>query len=848
MNRWLAWIPVLLVWALAGLAPAGEPLASGTRIEADLFAREGADILYAIGHVRLQRGKSLITADGAVVWLRDQEAYLEGRVNYRTGGSVIQAERAYIHWSRVKDPKTGEEKTEVDRGFIVHPDVRWNERPDDIPWRVRSAELVQTDVDRFVAKGRVTLSPCLFHEPHAYFRATEVILRTDDRIIIKHMTYHVQGVALDRDIQGWWVPPVYWPYLFVPLDYRWPEIHFDVGTSDRYGAFARSEVIVTLTDRIGPVKEPRVGFRLDYFSKRGVATGASLLYGRRGDDIRGELNYYRLGSDDGKDRDDFALGEDDRSRIRAWHSQDVPEGFEFDFEFQSWSDAGFRREFFEREVYDDKPIENRIYLKRTVGDAAQYIHFRWQPDDWLDTTEYMPQVGLNIVSYPLAPHLVYTGHFELAFVRRMLSDLRLPPGAAVSSNAAARGADNFWFTPLESTLQEALGHDEGFVRLNMYHELAMPFEAGIFDVEPFVGYRGTYYSELVDGGSGWRSLIVWGARVSTQFWKTWDNVHTHGIKWGDRTILPLELDGLRHIVTPELRVLAIEDGGVRYDELILTDDDMEIQPTADIGFDGFRLVRRRDPLTGLPLPGFVSRPRLYHAYDTTALAFGDVNDIHPFRVVNIGLRSRWQTWRRGQIVDVLDIDANLDFFFGDRAVNNGDNMGDLRLDVRFHPIHGVTFFADVDYNINGNRYLRRMRDGSFSTTDDPVTIFNAGVVIHTSKRWQLVLSDRYEADEANELGIRLIYHPSPKWRFAIQYSYDTEANDQVDVIFRLTRDLHDWTADFTVEDDGVADENYFSFSLQPKTRRELVAGLYYVRDLSRTIGLRQDESYQQYDY
>ena len=57
--------------------------------------------------------------------------------------------------------------------------------------------------------------------------------------------------------------------------------------------------------------------------------------------------------------------------------------------------------------------------------------------------------------------------------------------------------------------------------------------------------------------------------------------------------------------------------------------------------------------------------RLYHAYDTTTLAFGDVNDIYPFRVLNVGLRNRWQTRRNGRIVDLLDIDADLDFFFGD---------------------------------------------------------------------------------------------------------------------------------------------------------------------------------------
>jgi len=838
----LAW---LLVLAAAAGAVAGQAQEPGTRIQADLFAREDPDILYAIGHVRLERGGSLITADGAVVWTQDQEAYLEGHVVYRTGKSVFQAERAYVHWTTTTDRKTGEQATAIDRGFIVRGDVRWHERPDKVGWRVRATEVLQTDIDRFCARGSVVLSPCGYHEPHVYFRATEVRFVAGEKIIVKNLTYHVQGVALDPDIQGWWIPPLYWPKLYIPLGWRWPEMTFDVGSKSRFGTYVQTEVLYELPEPLVAGLRAKVGARVDYYSKRGFGLGGSFRYYDDHDRVRGLLDYYRVGSDDGEDFDEFDLGKTNRYRLRFTHSQDyVPEGWEFDVEYQRWSDAGFRQEFFEPDFYEEKPVESRVYVKWADGPFAAYLHTRWQEDEWLDTTEYLPQFGLNVFSYPLWRNLVYTGHIEAANVHRQLSELRLPPSPTageIAANRALAFRRNFFHDPLESTLQEFASDDRRFWRFNTYHELAMPFEVSIFDIEPFAGVRATWYEEtLPDHDSDWRTLVVWGVRASTQFWKSWNNVESDGLRLFGARLLPLEVHGIRHVVTPELRVLAVEDSGVEFDELILTDDD-SLQPPADAGFAGFRLART-GPAT------MVSRPRLYYGSDSTALAFGDVNDVYPFRVVTLGLRNRWQTRRGGRVVDLIDIDADIDVFFGDRDVNNDDSSSDLRLDFRFHPIDGVSFFADFDYNVGGNDYLRRRRDGTLTTSDDPFSAFCTGLSIHTSKRWQLYLSQRYEAREANYLGIRLVYHLSEKWRVLVQYEYDTHESEDVELAFVISRDLHDWIAEFVLENDELSDERLIGFRLRPKGRGQLLRGLSYTRRLGEMVDARRQESIQHFDY
>lgn len=783
-------------------------------IRADLFAREEPNILYAIGNVRLQRANVLITADAAVVWVSDREAYLEGNVIYRTDKSSIRAQRAYVHWITTRDAETGKEREAIDRGFLFRADVHWNERPDAIAWHIRAEEVLQMDLKHFKARGGVVLAPCSFAEPHAFFRASEVELISDERLIVKDVGYYVRGVSLPP----LWVPPVYWPRLSIPLGWRWPEVRFDFGTSRRYGTYLLSEVVYKLPSGfISPRLDTEVGVRLDYYSERGPAYGGLFRYelegrprgvlGRR--PLWGELSGYRLKADDGRDQDEFELGTRDRWRVKFVHSQDLPEGLEFDIEFQRYSDAGFRYEYFEDEYEREKPIENRIYLKYARGPFALYAHYKWRENDWLDVTEYQPQVGANVFSFPLWGPLLYTGHVEIARVRRRLSELRLAPGQSPTDPAylARRRRWNYyyladeslredWF-PLESTMQEWLSDDRRFWRFDTYHQLSAPFSLAIFELEPFVGTRQTWYEEtLMDTSGRWRGMFVYGGRISTQLWRSWNDA---------RVAHPLlELDGIRHIITPEVRFLSIERPTVAPSALMMTDGPDFLQPITSYGF---------------PWPW-----RPYHPYDTVGLAFGDVDAVGPSRVVNLALRNRWQTRREGRIVNFLELDASVDFYPREDRDNFGTSWSDFELETRFSPVTGLKFYNDFLY-----RFSDPLKTG-IGNVD-----MTTGLLIATRAKWQLLLTHRYLAELSNRFGAELIYHLSRKWRVGVRVERETKDNgefqDTDELEVRLTRDLHDWIAEFVFETGRGGLRDLVGFRLRPKGRRELVHGLVYTRAL-----------------
>ena len=794
-------------------------------IRADIFAREGADILYAIGNVHLERGGAVVTCDAAILWTADGEAYLEGHVLYRTGRSVIEAERAYVRWRSVKDAATGRERTTIDRGFLFNAVIHWSERPDRIAWHIRAEEVLQTDVARFLARGGLVMSPCHFHEPHTFFRAKEVELVTDEHMIARHITYHARGVSLPP----LWVFPLYWPELYIPLGWEWPDVNIQVGSSGRFGFFFRSEVTYELPERLFGFLKAEVGVRLDYFSRRGFGYGASFAYrsadkpvetvlGR--DLVRGRLEAYHLPSDSGEDFREFELGRTNRYRVKVFHSQDIPEGFEFDFEYQRYSDAGFRQEFFREDYEREKPMENRGYLKYSSGPFAGYLHVRWRDQKWLDATEYLPQIGFNVFSYPIIGNLLYTGHFELARIRRRLSVLRLRPGQLVTDPAyeAVRRRWNFFFDgdpdypimPLESTPQEFMSDGRRLWRFNTYHQLSYPFDVGIFHLEPFAAYRGTYYSETLDGGSGWRSIFLYGARVNTQFWRSWDDVRiTH--PW-------LDINGVRHVIVPEIRFLSIERPSITADELILTDDTDFYQPPRD--------------------PGYAFPARPYRPYDTQALAFGDIDSIVPVRLVHFSLRNRWQTRRQGRPVDFLEITPRITYYLkGDRD-NFGRSRGDWSIDTRFSPVHGVYAFLDFGRKVCGTPGAQDGRE---------VTFINSGLIIQVSDRWSLALSQRHEEDFANVYAAALVYQINPKWRIDVQYEANSERGGSNQFALRLTRDMHDWIIQFVFQNDTGGLQNLVAVNIQPKGRREIVSGLQYTRDLRSGLDAHHRESYQHFD-
>lgn len=759
----------VLLSALAGAAELRG--LEGVDFKADHYETDQAKGIYVgIGNVRFAKADTLLTADSIVVWINDSEAFAQGHVVYVQGARKVVCERAFINWRENK-------------GLMIDADLLPAETPREVTWYLHSPEVKQLRKKEFEARDAIA-STCDFAKPHTWFRASTIRYADGDSITAENVSYWVRGMPV-----GWL------PVAYQDLQYSWPKVDIQFGSSENFGTFLLSDIGFDVS------KYVKMNFEVDFMSDRGVGYGVDLSYNIH-NDIKGFLETYWL-RDTGEDRHDIGLGTTDRYKFRFVHQQDVPEGWEFDFIFQRWSDAGFREEFFNDDYKTGLPIENRLYAKHTLADnVAVYFNTEWQVNEFFDTTEYLPQVGVNVFSKPLfGTGLLWSSHAEFANIRRDYSNLRLRPGESLANWLDDMFEADYSLPPMPLTPQEFLSDDQRFARFDVYNELSYPMSIGIFRFEPFVGARQTYYSKtLEDEGGGWRQIFDYGFRLATQFWKSWDNVRSE----------TFQLNGLRHIITPEIRFLGVNVSSGSPDDLIQTDNFYATNPPTVFGWP--------------------YRP--YLPYDTTTLAFGDINEIMPQKVLSLGLRNRLQTRRAEKVVDFIDLDMAVDYYFDDIPPRNGipglDSGAQIfRTDLRFNPVEGVNYFLDFEYNLSGANFNPAVDSGGNS-----FEVVNTGVRINTSEQWALYLANRYEQGVTNNIQVAFDRKLSEKWAVRLALDYNTRSSQTVDASVTFQRNMHEWMSEIQFGNDQGGLGQFFFIRFRPKRPGEMAEGFKFSRAVS----------------
>jgi len=804
----------------------------------DLDYQRGIGVV--VGNVRFipPNSGTLIAADAGVIWLNRKEAYLEGNIRvYRTlpaardfslpkpdlsdrtglapneslepAGDlddiiepkpkkrslidtsipVSEAERIYVNWAD-------------GTAYLVKPTMRLAEADRVANWTVTapSAEGIATyeipvhDQDgnptgryesrrHYVVKN-ASFTTCSFKKPHTYFTATHSEMIEGDHIMMQNILFHAEGV-----------PIFYFPFLYKDLEYEWPWVKASAGRSSRLGWFASVKV------RFKPTKDVDVFPRVEWMSERGVALGLGVEYHMGHEDaIRGLLDVFWLPHDRGTDDladtsrsgsrweawwpaalgplpDDLPLGEDNRYRVKFVHQQEYPKGVEFDLEVHKFSDAGVYREYFEKEFKTEKAPETRALLKYGRDNWAVFIHLKKRINDFLTQTEYLPQIGFNMIGQPLGGGFLFTTDTEVARVTTRYGDVRRRLGQ--SRVAITRT----WLRRNEYSMPRALNLRENDTdrltgwRFDTINTISYPFEVSIFDIEPYVGWRGSWFQHGIDSrrgsywgrppptplppavaaaptrtGSRFRSQLLAGGRIATQFHRTYDV--------SDRPFLrQIFKHGMRHIITPEITYT------------------LETEPN----------VKPRR----LPHNDSVTEQRGMHK-------------------INLALRNRWQTrwppeirrhprapiggeWHRRKLavekskhtdpVDVVDLDADIDFFFDPRRDNvypRGKRVrrwSNLRTDLTVRPTRSTSLYFDTELNVSGGSILE---------------VLTTGIQYAPSPAFAIGLSHSYHINDASLLRFMTDWEISPKWHVRLDLQQDFSGGGDWDRLVEITRRFHEW--------------------------------------------------------
>jgi lipopolysaccharide export system protein LptA len=233
--------------------------------------------------------------------------YLEGNVTVQMGEQTVRAERVYYDFTS-------------DRAIMLDATLSSVEEKRNLPVYMRAREIRQLARNEYAAKD-VSFSTSEFAEPHYQIGASSVYLQNvtpkdEDGKTVGPGVYAFKSQDTTIDVRG--VPIFYWPFLSGRTDEGdIPLKRLKVGDSRTYGLSLQTGWDVFALANVEHPPSTHVRLDIDYFSKRGPATG--LQAAQTTDDSNTDFRSYIMedrGTDRlGRDRTGIEVEDETRGRV-----------------------------------------------------------------------------------------------------------------------------------------------------------------------------------------------------------------------------------------------------------------------------------------------------------------------------------------------------------------------------------------------------------------------------------------------------------------------------------------------------------------------------------------------------
>jgi LPS-assembly protein len=444
-------------------------------------------------------------------------------------------------------------------------------------------------------------------------------------------------------------------------------LHFSGGYRSDLGASGTAALRIPLNDDF------KVGGDLSFYTARGVMVGPAAQYGSAdgSGDLLGSLQSGFI-SDYGNTTTADILGNPvprDRGFLEWTHQEQVTDNLTLDGKFNWWDDSEVVRDFRPHEFYTVQEPDSYLEAVDSGNNYYASVFGRFQPDSFEPVQERLPEI-----SFDLVPTAVGAGFYQ-RFDASAVSLLEKPPGG---------------------------GQELASDRLDMFYGLSHPYSEGDWlSFTPVVGGRITNYSNTVgaeDPGGYTRALGEIGFDALLHSSGTFDYENP---VW--------DIDGLRHLLTPEISYRYI--------------------PDADAGQKFIPAIDR---------PSFT--PYLQ------PLELGDmpyIDNLNPVNTLRLGL---------GNILQTRD-----DSGYGSRDLVSFD----LADDLYFRRQPGVDTFSEMqsDIALTPAKWLSIDEEEIFSPETMTVREVETGISVNDGETWYVHLGNdflRHENDAyIAELRVRL---------------------------------------------------------------------------------------------
>lgn len=546
-------------------APAGTPQVHPVNFHADSFSsdlRDGKRTTLARGNVYLSQGDPdsdaflELRSQSAVIYSRrigkdgappvkDTRSPLATKVRpgdreviegvYLTGDVVIARGERYL-----RGPEAYYDFT-ADRAIVPNVVFRTVQEQRNIPIYVRAEEArVLSAREIWFRNAKVSTSD--FYTPSYHIGSSEGYLRdqvpydeqTGERLgppnwyaDLRNATYNIQGV------------PILWSPKFVS-DFEQGHTALRKASVGRDGDLGfGAETQWHLFRLLGMIKPE--GFRsyLDIgLYEKGVMAGIDTRYHR--ETYSGYSLLYGVidaeGEDDFGDKRKNVNAPNQRGRATFRHKHQLPDDWILQVELSAISDRNFMEEYFPEEFHAGKEQETLIYAKKQRDNWAVTGLLQGRINRFDTQTESYPDIGFYLLGQPLAEDRLSLYSESHVGVKRW------------------RPAN---FTKIPDS--------DALLRLDTRAEVDAPLHLGPVNVVPYAVARATYWSDEPMMGESFRPYGQVGAKAALNIWRLYPDAKSR----------LFDVNGLKHIVTPEMIVFFSDAGGVEPSDLFPMDPGIE---------------------------------------------------------------------------------------------------------------------------------------------------------------------------------------------------------------------------------------------------------------------------------
>ncbi len=673
----------------------------------------------------------IINGDNVEYSADSKEVVATGNIDVTYKGAKLTCNKLKVNMQSKEGVAEGNARLEDDKGVITgekiaydfanHTGIILNAdfRANPYFGKARKMEKV-SDTEYAIKNGYFTT--CNLDHPHYRFDAKRINMIPGDKIQARQMTLYLGPFPL-----------IYLPCFNYSMKEPIMHVQVEPGSRKEWGPYLLSTWRYNLTDNVNA----RVF--LDYRIKLGLGEGFDLNY-KNSLAGNGDFKYYYT-DEKAQDLPADSPTEFQRYFLRWRHKWDIDPRTNFTAELYKITDERRKydlnrnvlKDYFYREYEKDAQPLSYGLLHHAFNYSSLDILVQMRTNHWFDQVEKKPEINYNLPSLQLGETPFY---FE---------------------NSTQLGNYNKKATTLPVTPD-----DVTVMRFDTTNKVSLPLKIGFVQFKPFVSSRQTFYDKGANGQDGIvRTVFYSGADMSTKFYRIYET---------KTNFLGLDINGLRHIVTPSVAYLYTHTPTIPIDHIKQIDS---------------------------------------------------VDAINRGSTASLSLSNKLQTKRNGASVDFVDFLITTDYVIDPKTGDNAfltprtgetlkDNFDDILFQLKVLPYSWMRFESDATFEHSDHTSLNYNK----------FALFNYGLTFDLGKERSLTFGQRYERKGSNEVTFGFDWRLTPKWKFSMYQRYNFKTSSIINYgwqeqQYTLTRDLHCWDLEMSLsKTKSTGASIYFTFRLK----------------------------------